>query len=66
MIHDKHCFELCVWGREWQWQCGSGISRRGRSWRFEWYRWQCDSGSIGGVVIGFGKVAVAIFNIYIF
>jgi hypothetical protein len=37
-----------VWrGQEWQWQGGSGTSRKRRSVRFEWYRLESGSGSIG-------------------
>jgi hypothetical protein len=40
---------LAGWRGEWQWLGGSGINRRGRSMRFEWYRLESGSGSIGRV-----------------
>jgi hypothetical protein len=33
---------------EWRWLGGSGINRKRRSVRFEWYKLECGSGSIGG------------------
>jgi hypothetical protein len=34
-------------GGEWQWLAGSGVIRKRRLRRFEWYRLGCGSGSIG-------------------
>jgi hypothetical protein len=51
------------WHREWQWQGGSGVIRQRRSRRFEWYRLQFGSGSIGRVGIGqsWGLIILKIF-----
>jgi hypothetical protein len=37
--------------REWQWENGSGTVGKRRSGRFEWYKLECGSGSISGVVV---------------
>jgi hypothetical protein len=37
--------------REWQWLGCSGINRLVRSVRFEWYKFQSGSGSIGRVAV---------------
>jgi hypothetical protein len=37
------------WRKEWQWLGGSGTVGKRRSGRFEWYRLECGSGSIGRV-----------------